>query len=82
MGCGADISIGFYKEVVDKFCGGSGANNNSPLLVCTDADYQFIKVGSPDPGDPQGRNIEVTRKHHQKHFQEEQNVLIFSRSTM
>ncbi|KAF1951649.1 hypothetical protein CC80DRAFT_597120 [Byssothecium circinans] len=48
----------FYNSVVERFCGGQ--SDNSPLLVCTDADYKFIEVGKPDPGDTQGRNIEET----------------------
>lgn len=55
-----DVS-GFYNSVVLDFCGGQKANR--ALLVCTDAHYQFIKIGTPDPGDAEGRNIEATREY-------------------
>ncbi|OAG10894.1 uncharacterized protein CC84DRAFT_1173219 [Paraphaeosphaeria sporulosa] len=49
----------FYDDVVNQYCGGAPAPDKS-TLVCTDADFKFIQVGNVDPGDPQGRNIEVT----------------------
>ncbi|KAF1965698.1 hypothetical protein BU23DRAFT_574648 [Bimuria novae-zelandiae CBS 107.79] len=50
---------GFYDRVTKEFCSGQRGINN-PTLVCTDADYKFIKTGASDPGDPQGRKIEDT----------------------
>jgi hypothetical protein len=54
------LFVDFYQRVDTEFC--IGHNDNSPLLVCTDAHFKFIKIGQVDPGDPQGRTIENTRK--------------------
>lgn len=58
----ANYSADFYDRMATDFCRGS--NDNGPLLVCTDAHFKFIKIGTVDPGDPQGRNIEVTREYY------------------
>ncbi|KAK7187138.1 hypothetical protein DPSP01_004039 [Paraphaeosphaeria sporulosa] len=49
----------FYNRVDTEFC--VGQNSNSPLAVCTDAHFKFVKIGEVDPGDSQGRTIENTQ---------------------
>lgn len=48
----------FYDLVDNSFCAGTPTEK---LLICTDVHFKFIRVGTPDPGDGQGRNIDVTR---------------------
>lgn len=56
-----DGSADFYDDLVSGYCGGVTAPN-APAVVCTDTDFKFIRIGTVDRGDPEGRNIEVTRE--------------------
>ncbi|KAF2443709.1 hypothetical protein P171DRAFT_445080 [Karstenula rhodostoma CBS 690.94] len=51
------LTRGFYNRVFTEYCGGVSAQK---MLLCTDADFKFLEIGTVDPGDPQRRNIEDT----------------------